>query len=640
MPELLTTAALAAALGTRTFEEFASSLNKSFLSGIAEAMAKQYERLTLNFQPHLKATYERCTKIKTILKKDEPIDLVSHYVDLDFVCGGNKYSNGAAIEDMCRRRKVIIFGTAGTGKTVFMRYLWLSLFYAHDGRIPVFVELRKLNDLTTPNLRAYIHSMFVGAGSEVAPEIFDELVRKGKFVFMLDGFDEVSNDKKTAIEKQILDIANACPNLLVVVSSRPNERLKAWQLFSVFQVKRLEKNQVIDLITKINYEPEAKAKFLKRIDKDLYERHSSFLSSPLLATMMLMTFSQFVDIPQKVYLFYQQAFETLFLRHDASKEAFQRQMYTNLSMHEFSVCLSYFCLVTYLDQKFEFSVDEVRSYLSKAFSIEGSRADVDEFLKDLLESVCILQQEGLQCVFSHRSFQEYFTALAISRLPAGHAGRVLEHIAARNGDDVVPMLFDMNQELVEQEFVVPLLERLVPPLKDLAIPNSLGGFLEMFEIDIRFVRGGKESFFCVFQNSGEDHHRLHVLLALYPSRRDNSAKRDIEYDKLDSDVIRRFFREDKLGGARANVESILLKHENVSGTYIYKRSKFTRSIKSEEQADTLVDPVELNNLGVVRYIHDFVDTVVKLQGFVLRSRRKKENTLDQVLFPLPAERRG
>ena len=60
-------------------------------------------------------------------------------------------------------------------------------------------------------------------------------------------------------------------------------------------------------------------KFIDNVKKHLYDKHKSFLSNPLLTTMMLLTFDQFAEIPEKMFLFYEQAFDTLFLKHDATK---------------------------------------------------------------------------------------------------------------------------------------------------------------------------------------------------------------------------------------------------------------------------------------------------------------------------------
>jgi hypothetical protein len=38
----------------------------------------------LNFEKHFEIAFERCTKVKTIINGDKPIDLLQYYVNRDF----------------------------------------------------------------------------------------------------------------------------------------------------------------------------------------------------------------------------------------------------------------------------------------------------------------------------------------------------------------------------------------------------------------------------------------------------------------------------------------------------------------------------------------------------------------------------
>jgi len=123
-------------------------------------------------------------------------------------------------------------------------------------------------------------------------------------------------------------------------------------------VQPLDINQVTALIGKLKYDDKIKRKFVQRIKADLYSKHQSFLSSPLLATMMLLTFDQFADIPEKIHLFYEQAFDTLFAKHDATKEAYKRQSQTKLPIDVFKKALAYFWLKTSACKIFTFLANQ------------------------------------------------------------------------------------------------------------------------------------------------------------------------------------------------------------------------------------------------------------------------------------------
>jgi hypothetical protein len=218
----------------------------------------------------------------------------------------------------------------------------------------------------------------------------------------------------------------------------------------------MKKPQVKKLISKLPYDAQLRMQFIKELDKHLYDRHQSFLSNPLLATMMLMTFDQFAHIPDKIHIFYEQAFETLFFRHDAGKQAaFRRKMYTDLAINDFKNCLSAVCVSSYFKQKFEFSEAEILNYIRVAAQSEKLDIIERDYLKDLLESVCILQRDGLFITFTHRSFQEYFAAFFISRSPSTSLRDLLDKICPRVDSNVIPMAFDMNRSLIEREWILP-----------------------------------------------------------------------------------------------------------------------------------------------------------------------------------------
>jgi hypothetical protein len=228
---------------------------------------------------------------------------------------------------------------------------------------------------------------------------------------------------------------------------------------------------VLELIKKLPYDITLKQRFVKRVNNDLFDKHRSFLSIPLLATMMLITFDQFADIPNKMHLFYEQAFDALFSKHDATKEGYKRQMHTDCQIDQFKRHLSYFCLGSYYDEKFEFSETEALNYVVKGLKVEGVAIEPSLFLQDLVESVCMLQKDGFAYTFTHRSFQEFFAAYNLVRVNRGLASEVFKKVMRRRADVVLKMSFDMDKELVEAEFVVPNLRKLCLTLGDVSSPE-------------------------------------------------------------------------------------------------------------------------------------------------------------------------
>lgn len=89
------------------------------------------------------------------------------------------------------------------------------------------------------------------------------------------------------------------------------------------------------------------------LDERLYDNHTSFASNPLLLSIMLLTFDNYAEIPEKLHLFYANAFETLYSKHDATKAGYRRELRCSLSFDYFKKAFACFCFLTYYQGKFE-----------------------------------------------------------------------------------------------------------------------------------------------------------------------------------------------------------------------------------------------------------------------------------------------
>jgi len=275
----------------------------------------------------------------------------------------------------------------------------------------------------------FIYYSIVGPGGIISQEQFESSLKNGAFSLILDGFDEIDFDQRKNMEAQILELREKYPELLLIVSSRPdpNNRFQSWARFHVSYVQPMEQGQVIQLVKNIDYNAEIKRKFIKALKDGLFETHESFLSNPLLCIMMLITFEQTGHIPDKMHIFYEHAFDALFFLHDAAKEGvYRRKTYGDMPIDEFRNCLSAFCIVSYAKEKFSFTQGELRESIRQALEIEKKTVSMSDFVSDLIESVCVLQMEGTDYVFTHRSFQEYFTAFFIARSPATSLSQLLD----------------------------------------------------------------------------------------------------------------------------------------------------------------------------------------------------------------------
>lgn len=132
------------------------------------------------------------------------------------------------------------------------------------------------------------------------------------------------------------------------------------------------------------------------MSEGLFESHKQFLTNPLLTIMMLITLEQFAEVPAKIHLFYEYAFEALFGRHDATKAGFQRKRHTSLPLDDFKRLFAYFCMLTYARQIKSFSSDQTLDFIQRAISSSQINVDKALFRRDLIESTCMLVLDGLE----------------------------------------------------------------------------------------------------------------------------------------------------------------------------------------------------------------------------------------------------
>lgn len=119
-----------------------------------------------------------------------------------------------------RTRLALITGTAGQGKSVFLRYLCiqdLDLF----GRIPIFIELRKIDN--TVDLRSLVKTQLnsLGLDGDLVNRAADVMLNSNKIRLFLDGYDELSREHALRTKDEIVNLLNRNPKLQVAVTSRP-----------------------------------------------------------------------------------------------------------------------------------------------------------------------------------------------------------------------------------------------------------------------------------------------------------------------------------------------------------------------------------------------------------------------------------
>ena len=282
----------------------------------------------------------------------------------------------------------------------------------------------------------------------------------------MDGYDELYSENQKDFFKKLNDFCDKYPENHYILSSRPYSKSEfiEFQRFAVLKAVPFTKEQAISLITKIEYpDEELKNKFIRDLENGLYDRHESFASNPLLLNIMLSTYNDYAEIPQKLHLFYYQAFDTMLSKHDATK-SYRRKMLSDLSSDTFKEYFAIFCFLTYQKAKTEFTFPEIEDIFKKFPPRIKNVLNIGNFIHDLENCLCVLYKEGNRYKFSHRSFQEYFVAYFLN-IQTDSKMRDYSFLLIESGkfsssaDSVFFMLEDMNTQRFNNNILIPLLTR-------------------------------------------------------------------------------------------------------------------------------------------------------------------------------------
>lgn len=456
---------------------------KNYISDTLKKKEIDFGDAYIDYLNYAKSTHE---KIKTLLYRHNAKDIYSFYECVGLRRGRKVVDTSDVNNVLNIGNKIIITGTGGIGKSVMMKHFFLNVIQSTD-YIPILIELRGLNEFNEKNVKLfdYIYGVMENLKLRIEKEYFKYSLETGCYVVLLDGFDEVKNEISKQVTSQILSLSEKYPDNHYIVTSRQSDEFIGWNQFEEIHSMPLSKKQALSLIQKIEYDENIKNKFYKELDEYLYDKYETFASNPLLLTIMLLTFENRLSIPDKLNDFFEQAFTTLFHAHDATKGGYKRDIQSKLGYEDFKSVFSYFCFKSFFKSDYKFSEDKVLEYIgfAKKNNIVITDFDSSDFLKDLINSVCMLVREGLEYRFSHRSFQEYFAALYTTQLDDSQQEQFLKSWLKDDYFRITSNYLDMLYELQPKRFVKNVIAPAIRELHGLVLNN---GNSEEYLIDLMY----------------------------------------------------------------------------------------------------------------------------------------------------------
>ncbi len=384
----------------------------------------QWKKYTGNLDGYLQRTVLRHKYFSSVVFSNEGKLLEDYYIPLTLAhrheyslraMSARKKKIGASVKIegfpddlLAAYSRILVVDTAGMGKSTLFKFLFLKTVQGAKS-IPIFVELRRLSDGV--NLTDLILRDISNEDGDNRIH-FHRCLARGAFTFYFDGFDEVSDELKKTVSRDIVDLIERAPSCKFLISSREEPSLTSLGQFHRFFIQPLETEEAYSLIRRLIPQNDIANSLIDKISESSTEI-SVFLENPLLVSLLVKSFLHSPILPVHLSEFYRQVFDALYQTHDANKElgGFAREKKSALNLDRFHKCLRALGILTYQLGRLEYSRDEAVKEIDRAKELAGENGfSASDLLDDLLMSVPLFVQEGVRVRWSHRSLQEYFAA--------------------------------------------------------------------------------------------------------------------------------------------------------------------------------------------------------------------------------------
>lgn len=347
------------------------------------------------------------------------------------------------------QRRLVILGAPGSGKTTLMRYVTLAYAEREQHKrlhqevpeyIPVLMYLREeckkivknpntsLVDLLNERIQEF---KLNGSLLKPPPNWFADKLKQNKCLILLDGLDEVADEKERQLVSQWVDSQmKDYSDTSFILTSRPlgYKHAKLQQEVTVLEVQPFTLNQAKEFVkewylrTEINSRASADneeviEEALRKAD-DLAQRiqdSNSLIAmsvNPLLLTMISTVHRRGNTLPEKRVELYREICQVLLEKRQRDKGILD-----HLTASQKQSVLQWLALVLMRYEQRSFRASDADTLLQgKLNALPGEPLTPAAFLKQIVEisGLIVAPKEGIY-EFAHLSFQEYLASVEIRK---------------------------------------------------------------------------------------------------------------------------------------------------------------------------------------------------------------------------------
>jgi hypothetical protein len=141
--------------------------------GIKGTISKFFEIINKDLTKYIAAKIRKCSYVRTpIINRDRSTYIYDIYVQTRLKIRGNVVGDDTFIAQLAENDSVVISGGAGSGKSMLMRHLFLTLCNVRHSKIPLFFELRDINASEQKNLKEFLYYNLIGSNATITEDSF------------------------------------------------------------------------------------------------------------------------------------------------------------------------------------------------------------------------------------------------------------------------------------------------------------------------------------------------------------------------------------------------------------------------------------------------------------------------------------
>jgi hypothetical protein len=458
-----------------------------------EGVAEKSQRFATGYRRHIAIKLDRL-EIFGVDFPSRKYPLTVAYISLQ-ARGGQPETGDLRIESvLANNPRSLLVGPAGSGKTTLLQWLAVRAAKADfsgelkgwNDAFPFLIRLRNYVNRDLPRPQDFVEGISPHLAGEMPDGFVHELMRSGRALILVDGIDELPEDRRIKVTEWLNDLVTSFPNARYVVTSRPAAMGEPWprlENLSVAEVLPMTPSNVrifadhwhAAVGTEI-VEPEEK-EALAACKKSLLgaitsDRHLYRLAvNPLLAALMCaLNLARSADLPRNRQELYEAALSMLLDQRD-KKRGVLPAYNLGLSKSDKIMILSDLALWMVRNGLSEAPGYRIKDQVARSLSkLRDLPLDTSVVFRYLLERSGLLTEPAKgQVDFIHRTFQEYLAAKAAVDNDA--VDELIRNVNNDNWREVILMASGLARQGDCEELICGLLELepATPRIKLLAV---------------------------------------------------------------------------------------------------------------------------------------------------------------------------